>query len=195
MDLRLFIAIELPDEWIDALRETQQILRRHGLERLRWVRAEGIHLTLKFLGETSEEQVTTVEQAMTRAAASRPPFRLRLAAPSTFGSPRRPWVVWAGVDGDLSALRTLQTAIERETTASGFAPTHQTFSPHLTLARVPERPEPGLPEVLTRALTRAPAGNATPLLVREITLFRSELNPDGARYQRLSVVPLAQTAE
>src|SRR5437867_392019 len=101
MDLRLFIAIELPEAWTAALTRAQDTLRGRGLDGLRWTRPEGIHLTLKFLGNVDERRVPELGASLEQAVAGLRPFTLRLSGLGSFGPPARPRVVWAGVTGDL----------------------------------------------------------------------------------------------
>ena len=187
--LRLFVAIDLPEDVREALRRLQTDLCRDDLPGLRWTRPEGVHLTLKFLGETPATSLAAIEGALARAVRGVPAFRLALGAPGTFGGRRGPRVLWVDVEGELPPLQRPQAAAERELVAVGFAPEEREFSPHLTLARVPQPPPPGLAERLSRALTAV----ATPqgeFRATELLLMRSRLQPDGAVYSRVAAFPL-----
>ena len=194
MDLRLFIAIELPEEWLAALARVQEALQGTGLAALRWTRPEGIHLTLKFLGAVPEARVAEIVQAMTRAAAQTTPFTLRLGRLGTFGGPERPRVLWTGVQGELNALTRLWRAVETSISPLGFPQERDTFAPHLTLARVPEPTQREVAASLAEALRRGPVPKPEPFTVQEIALMRSLLGPSGARYLRLAAAPLAQNS-
>ncbi len=194
MDLRLFIAVELPEEWLVALTRVQEALRKTGLAALRWTRPEGIHLTLKFLGAVPEERVADVVQAMTRAAAQAAPFTLRLGRLGTFGGPERPRVLWTGVQGELNALRRLWQAVETTVSPLGFPQERDTFAPHLTLARVPEHAQHDVAKTLAEVLPRVTLPEPAPLEVTEIALMRSLLGRGGARYLRVAAAPLAQNS-
>src|SRR5579863_95373 len=78
-EVRAFVAVELPDEWREALAQTTRGLTRAGLSSLRWVRPEGIHLTLKFLGDVGRHLLPDLAEALTGAAAGRGAFELRLS--------------------------------------------------------------------------------------------------------------------
>jgi 2'-5' RNA ligase len=188
--LRLFIAVELPEGWTAALRQTQALLRRQGFEPLRWVRPEGAHLTLKFLGNVEAGRVDDLIAALRPAAAASGPFTLRLGGLGSFGPPARPRVLWAGVRGDLHALTRLWQAVEASIGPLGFPPERERFSPHLTLARVPEHLPRTLSAGIPAALAAIDPPTADPLLVREISLMRSHLGPGGARYERLAAAAL-----
>jgi 2'-5' RNA ligase len=187
--LRLFVAIDLPEDVREALRRLQTDLRRHDLPGLRWTRPEGVHLTLKFLGETPASSVPAIEGALARAVAGTAAFRLALGAPGTFGNRRGPRVLWVDVEGDLQPLQELQAAVERELAAAGFPPEQRAFSPHLTLARVAQPPPPGTAERVSRALEAvdAPQGEFP---AAEVVLMRSSLQPGGAVYTRVAAFPL-----
>ena len=187
--LRLFVAIDLPEDVRESLGGLQADLRRHDLPGLRWTRPEGVHLTLKFLGETPASSLAAIEGALARAVRGAQPFRLALGAPGTFGNRRGPRVLWVDVEGDVKPLQQLQAAVERELAAAWFAPEERGFSPHLTLARVPQPPPPGLAERISRALAAvaAPRGE---IEVTEVVLMRSRLQPGGAVHSRVAVFPL-----
>ena len=188
--LRLFVAVDLPEDVREALHRLQSDLRQQELSGLRWGRPEGVHLTLKFLGETPTERVPAIEGALATALLGTEPFRLALGAPGTFGGRRGPRVVWLDITGDVQRLRGHQAAVERAMVGVGFAPEERQYSPHLTLARVPQPPRPGTAERVSRALEAVEPPRAE-FEVREIVLIRSRLQPGGAEYERLAGFPLA----
>ena len=188
--LRLFVAVDLPEDVREALHRLQSDLRQQELSGLRWVRPEGVHLTLKFLGETPAERVPAIEGALATALLGTEPFRLALGATGTFGGRRGPRVVWLDITGDVQRLQGLQAAVERAMVGVGFAPEERQYSPHLTLARVPQPPRPGTAERVSRAL-EAVEPPRVEFEVREIVLIRSRLQPGGAVYERLAGFPLA----
>ncbi len=188
--LRLFVAVDLPEDVREALDRLQSDLRQRELSGLRWVRPEGVHLTLKFLGETPAGRVAAIEGALATALLGTEPFRLALGVPGTFGGRRGPRVVWLDITGDVQRLRGLQAAVEGAMVGVGFAPEERQYSPHLTLARVPQPPRPGTAERVSRALEAVEPPRAE-FEVREIVLIRSRLQPGGAVYERLAGFPLA----
>ena len=136
--LRLFVAMELPGEVREALERLQHELQRRGLGKLRWVRPEGIHLTLKFLGETPAEKVPATTEALAGAVEGVYAHELALGKLGTFGG-GRPRVLWVDLTGDLDAVRDLQERTETALNQLGFEREARGWSPHVTLARV--RPE------------------------------------------------------
>jgi 2'-5' RNA ligase len=187
--LRLFVAVDLPGQVREALARLQGGLRGYDLSGLRWVRPQGIHLTLKFLGETPAGRVAAITNALAGAIRGRRRFRLALGALGTFGGQRRPRVLWLDITGDIERLRELQAAVEEALVEVGFPPEERDFSPHLTLARVPQPGRPGTAERIAQALESVAPPRAE-FDVREVVLMRSTLQPGGAVYERLAAFPL-----
>jgi 2'-5' RNA ligase len=188
--VRLFVAVELPERIKDALGATITALRADTQGPFRWVAPSGIHLTLRFLGSVRAEQVDGLADAMTTAALTVEPFDLVLDGLGTFPPRRPPSVVWAGLGGDLAPLATLQSALEAGVVERGMAPETRAFHPHLTLARVRERiGREGVTSLVER-LGATKGFDEPPFPVGELSLIRSELRPEGARYTRLAAAPL-----
>src|SRR5437773_7767902 len=108
--IRLFVAIELPGEVREALGRLQHELQRRGLEKLRWVRPQGIHLTLKFLGATPSERVPAIQAALVDAVVDTASHELALGRLGTFGG-SRPRVLWVDLHGELDAVQQLQERV------------------------------------------------------------------------------------
>ncbi|MDI7277312.1 MAG: RNA 2',3'-cyclic phosphodiesterase, partial [Anaerolineae bacterium] len=135
--VRTFVAIELDVDLRTTLGELQGRLRRAPLARLgRWVAPEGIHLTLKFLGNVPAGRVPELGEALRRACARIAPFEIAIAGLGCFPSYQRPRVLWVGVEEPTGSLERLYSAVERELERVGFRPEGRPFTPHLTLARV-----------------------------------------------------------
>lgn len=188
--LRLFVAVDLPEDVRADLGRLQEDFRSRDLSDLRWVRPEGIHLTLKFLGETPAKRVTDIQSALAAATEGHIPFRLSLGAPGAFGNKRGPRVLWIDVTGDVERLRELQRSVEQAMTGLGFPPEERDFSPHLTLARVPQPPPSDTAGRVEEALGAVSPPRAE-FEVREALLMRSTLGPGGATYDALAVFPLS----
>ena len=188
--LRLFVAIELSDEVREALGWLQAELRSRGLEKLRWVRPQGIHLTLKFLGETSADKVPMIEEALGKAVEAAPAHELALGAIGTFGG-NNPRVLWIDLRGDLEVMLGLQERVDSVLAELGFPRERRKFAPHLTLARV--RPEIAheMAGPLARAIRAAGPPTAT-VAIREVSLMRSVLGPGGAVYERIAAFPVGE---
>lgn len=189
-ELRLFIAADLPERVKDALAKAIGELRASLRGPYRWVSPEGIHLTLKFLGNVPADRVPSLGEALVGAVHGHAPFSLRLDGTGTFPPQRSPSVVWAGLGGDVDALTGLQRSIEASVEPLGFPPEQRAFSPHLTLARVRERLSRTEVDGLADRLSRLRFADEEAFAVEGVSLVRSELSPGGARYTVLARVPL-----
>lgn len=188
--LRLFIAVELPAEVRERLSTLQHQLQRAGLEGLRWARPEGIHITLKFLGETPAAQRPAIENALAAAADGVRAHHLTLGKLGRFGSRNATRVLWVDVAGDTEALQDLQKRVDERIAPLGFPPETRPFAAHLTLARVPEGLGPQIAVPLATAIETTTV-EPLPIPVRELSLMRSELRREGAVYTRLFCAPLS----
>ncbi|MCL4368905.1 MAG: RNA 2',3'-cyclic phosphodiesterase [Actinobacteria bacterium] len=198
--VRTFVAIELPPEVRQALSDVRAALEQEAKAlgvggelalSARWVRPEGTHLTLKFLGWTPEAQLAQIEAGVRRACAGRHPFQLRLCGVGAFPSLQRGRVLWIGLDGDLSSLTAIQSQLEGELAPLGYPTEARPFHPHLTLARL----ERGLPEELSRALAGKFEVPGREWMVDGLSLMRSELLRGGARYTQLAFAQLEGAEE
>ena len=192
--VRAFIAIELPSEILEPIARLQTRVQQAvppGL--VRWVHPEGIHLTLKFLGDVEQSRLPEIETGLCDACAPYAPFSLRFGDLGCFSNPQRPRVVWVGVQDTSGTLTDLHNAIERAIAPLGFPTDRRGFHPHLTLGRVKNaRPSArktaewaDLGAYLTRAEVRVGQMQA-----QAVHLMRSELLPFGAVYTALAVCPL-----
>jgi RNA 2',3'-cyclic 3'-phosphodiesterase len=188
-DLRLFIAIDLPEDVKRLLGELQARLRQHT-QALRWGDPRGTHLTLKFLGSTPAGAVPRIVAALEQAVAGRSTFALHTERLGVFPNLKRPRVVWLGVGGDLPALRSLQADVERYVAPLGFPTEQRVFSPHLTLGRSLKDPSPAQLASIGHALQQTEVLQSIVLSVNGIVLMRSELRPQGAHYTALAQVQL-----
>ncbi len=189
--VRAFVAIELPDRAKDALARVVGELRAARLGGLRAVRPEGIHLTLKFLGDVPADRIDAIGAAAERAARQHAPFALELSGVGAFPSGRAPRVLWAGIAGDLDGLGALQASVDGCLADLGFARERRAFNPHLTLARLRDSASREERSRALCVLRAAQPREAMSLDVDAIALFQSTLTPGGAVYRRLLRVPLA----
>jgi len=185
---RLFVALELPDSVREAIAAVQQQLRERGLGRLRWVRPQGIHLTLKFLGNVATGRLLDLSRALQGATAGQGALSLSTAGAGIFDE-RRPRVLWLGLAGDLDRLKSLQARVDEALLPLGFHLEGRPFAPHLTLARVPPAQASALKDAIRQALADTNVPEET-FLSTEVSLMRSVLTREGALYNRLEAFPL-----
>lgn len=188
--MRLFVAVELDPAVRAAVAAAGQVLRA-DLPRdlkLRWIPEEHIHITLWFLGEVAEPQVAPVAEALS-VPFERPPFSITVGGLGAFPPSGPPRVLWIGVGAGAPGLAALHDDLAARLEPIGFQRERRAYSAHSTIARVKDPGRRDSQRVLRRALARLPAtAGVSP--VREVTLFRSRLSPNGARYEPVLRVPL-----
>lgn len=188
--VRAFVAIELPPQVRDVLAGLVQELSRARLRGVRLVRPEGVHLTLKFLGDVQVAQVEAIACALARVARAHEPFLLELAGAGVFPERSAPRVLWVGIEGDMEPLRALQRDVEAALETLGFAREERGFKPHLTIGRIKEGASPADRREAERALASAWTSPGVRMEVGSVSLMKSILRPDGAIYERLASVSL-----
>jgi len=176
--VRLFVAAELPAQLRAAFASVQEEMAGAPLS-VRWVRPEGIHLTLKFLGEVGEARLAEIQTTLRESGAAIAPFVLEAAGASVFPARGAPRLVWVEVRGNLPAARRLAAAIDSAATRVGFPPETREFRPHLTLGRVKGPGRGDWRAILERAGLQATGE----FEVSEHVLFESRLGPGGAVYR------------
>lgn len=178
---RVFVGVELPEEVRAALGEVQRVLKSAGAD-ASWMRPQGIHLTLKFIGNAPVGHVERLAEDLDRAAADSVVHEAQLVAElGAFPSVQRIRVVWAGLEEPSGELEALQKRVD-ENTSWWTPPDSRRYVPHLTLGRVKSgRNVAALGRLIREA--RLPAGLVVP--VEEVVLFRSELRASGALHTPL----------
>ena len=187
--MRLFVAAELPTDLRGRLESLQRELRQAPLP-VRWVRPDGIHLTLKFLGEVAGSKLEEVTTAVASAGRGLRPFRLETVRVVPFPARGTPRLIWVEVGGDIDQARSLAAAIDAATAPFGVPPETRDFNPHLTLGRVKGPGREGWRDVLERAGGSGLGG----FEVTQYVLFESRLDPGGAVYTPLRRFPLGGEA-
>jgi 2'-5' RNA ligase len=189
--LRLFVAVELPEEIRDRLRQVATELRAAlPAEPIRWVRPEGIHLTLKFLGDVEAARVEDLRVCLAGALPGVSPFELQPTTLGSFGGRGGLRVIWIGLAGDTEALAELAGAVERSLTPLGFSAERRPYRGHLTLARIRDRTDRATRIRIHELLSEQPQPRFSPFRVDRVSLMQSTLSPGGARYTSLASLPL-----
>lgn len=186
--MRTFIAIELDPEVKKSLTDFLARLKQLGPKNISWVRQEGMHLTLKFLGEIDETQVTPIKDVLNSILKNYSRFPMAVTGTGFFPSnPKYLRVLWVGVE-EQPALMSLQLELESGLEKMGFLREKRAFHPHLTLGRV--RVPSNLKEILDEMENHK---NSTfgDMSVQKITFFQSTLKPSGAEYTVLAEFSLA----
>jgi RNA 2',3'-cyclic 3'-phosphodiesterase len=180
LGVRLFLAIDLTSSVraeFDSLMARLKCLERHA----RWVRPEGMHVTVKYLGETRDEMVPEICRAL-ESLHSPKPVELRFRGLGFFPNERRPRVFWAGVESS-SNLAAIAQGANQALEPLGFPREARAYLPHLTLARFNE---PGGAAKLIRAAKEFSAREYGSSVESEFHLIQSFLQPSGAEYKKLA---------
>jgi 2'-5' RNA ligase len=177
--MRLFLAVSLDPSVRAALAGAVEELRAARAP-IRWVKPENLHLTLKFLGETSGEKVPSLTVAMEEVARNVWPFDLSVLGAGVFPATSRPRVVWADVREPTGTLLRLFELIEEATGSIGWKRERRGFSPHITLGRV--KGNINMRQLAGRidALRGRRWGDQG---VGRVTLYRSHPGSGGVRYE------------
>jgi 2'-5' RNA ligase len=189
--VRTFIAVELSPQARTYLAQAVQSMKEQGLQGVRWVRPEGIHLTLKFLGGIPLPMVEKVAQALKEACRGISPFELALSKTGAFPNVERPRVLWIGLSGDLDPLAELQKRIESRMQRLGFPPETRGFSPHVTLGRVRDNTRTPERRRIGEVFGKVQAEDVPSWSVETVNLMKSTLMPSGAIYTALAKISLA----
>lgn len=187
--MRLFVALDIPEDVRRAIRELTQKLEP-TCRGARWVRTEGIHVTLKFIGEASEEKAAAIRTEL-GAVRSAVAAELSFRNVGFFPNARHPRVFWVGIETSPN-LAEMAGEIERRLEKLGIPREDRAFKPHLTLARF--KSEEGLPK-LHEAIQQLGAVEFGRMRTEEFYLYRSTLKPGGAEYAKLETFRFTEGAK
>ena len=190
---RLFVAVPLDEP---ALRTVADLVARiradwerdaPGERDVRWVRMDGLHLTLRFLGPTPEEQVGAVAEAVRRASSGQDSFEIAIDGGGAFPNPRRPRTLWLAVTEGVVELAALAAAVNRELVTAGWPTDDRPYRAHLTVARS-DGIRAGAD--IARRLAEGADGIRVHSTADQLVLFESITGGGPARYEPLETVPL-----
>ena len=191
--IRSFIAVELPDELKSRLEQLETRLKSETQAPVKWVNPDGIHLTLKFLGNIDAAMTGDITTVMEKAVEGMPPFRLEVKDLGVFPNVRRVQVAWVGLSGEVDKLRQVQQYLESNLEQLGFTSESRAFTPHLTIARLRDRATPDERQEFGQLIAETEFDAAHPIKVNFINLMKSQLTREGAIYSRLSAVELKKS--
>ena len=181
--MRLFIAIAIPDDVRNALAQFIEEIRGVA-PKAKWVRAENLHITLKFLGETDEAKLPAIQNGLA-SIRHMEPVSFRFHGLGFFPNERYPRVFWVGMETSVKLIL-LAEAIDEEMHELGFPLEKRAFTPHLTLARFEP---PALPPPLGPAAKQNELRGFGSLTASEFHLIESKLKPTGAEYTTIQSFP------
>lgn len=188
--IRSFIAIELPAELKLELVQLEAQLKSGEQLGVKWVDPDGIHLTMKFLGNIAVDRVEGITRAMEEAVRGISPFQLKVKELGVFPNFKRVQVAWVGLSGEVDKLAQLQKRIESNLTPLGFAPESRPFAPHLTLARLRAQTSPDEKQRFGQLIANTTFEAAHTIEVDAINLMKSQLTREGAIYSQIDSIRL-----
>ena len=183
--IRTFIAVDLPPNVLDALGQiSTQLQEKLPGTAVRWVNFEKMHLTLKFLGDISRENIDMVEKILQTEASKRGVMEIGVGGIGAFPKARHPRVIWVGVEAppDLFDLR---RGIEDGVARLGYNYDKYEFTPHLTLGRISRKASARDVRKVGDVLHEFQVGFIGVARIEAVHLYKSDLHPDGAKYTRL----------
>jgi len=189
--LRAFIALDIPANIQHAIREATGTLRRDIGSLVKWVPREGMHLTLKYLGDVSPASVDALTHMLRTQADLCSPFEILVGGLGSFPSLRRPRVILLGIQAP-AGLVALYRGIESACVRLGYESETRGFSPHLTIGRVRQYATPPEGQKVSQVLRTSTIDSLGTARVDSVQLYKSELKPDGAVYTKLFSAPFKQ---
>jgi len=176
--VRLFFAVNVAPEIRERIAEVQKPLIATGAD-VKWVEAGNVHVTLKFLGEVSEDRVPAIVAQASEAAGSARPFFVAFGGLGAFPSERAPRVAWVGMTKGFQEMSALARELEARLEGLGFKREGRPFSAHVTLGRV--RSFSGR-DALARALQAGRECEIGEMAVEKFALMQSVLGRGGPQY-------------
>lgn len=180
--MRLFIAVELEHEIRQRIEDFMNEWRPK-ISNAGWVRAEGLHITLKFLGNVADERRDDIENALKHVRALR--FQFSVRSVGVFPNPKSPRVLWVGIRSG-GELAQLAEKVDEQMALVGFDREKRSFSPHVTLARFKDRPK----KTEIEAAVSVPESTFGTMTAKEFHLYESKLSPQGSVYRQLGTFGL-----
>ncbi len=183
--IRTFIAVELTGSMREQISLLEQLLRKEGAK-VKWVKPENLHLTLKFLGNIQAPCIDDVVEATQEAVQGIKPFILSFSGLGVFPNLKRARVIWIGIKEGADSLGRIQRELEERLFQRGFAREERDFSPHLTIGRVKsQRGIGGLVLKLEKTEFKSEK-----IRVEQVVVMRSDLRPTGAVHTPLGICRL-----
>lgn len=184
--MRLFIAIELPEELLKRIKKVQESLY-NCRSKVSWMRLDRMHLTLKFLGDVKEEMSKDILRVLSGVVAPHQSFTLEAAGLGCFPDLKKPRVIWVGIHEDSEgSLSTIYNTLEESLLSIGFNREERRFHPHLTLGRIKEV----FNEEWKERIPLLKDQTFGQFKVESICLFSSVLKPTGTVYIKLGEAKL-----
>lgn len=190
--MRAFIAIDFPQPMIEKINQIISTCKTQTPEKaIKWVEAENLHLTIKFLGDVSPDQLTAIKTILISECEHRVTFDISLGGLGMYPNHHQPRVLWLRISGG-DPLVEIHAGLNRELTKINLPPDAQRLSPHLTIGRIRRQTDVNTVKQIGQTLSQLKVEPVGTIRVDTINLYQSELRPQGPLYTRLLSVPLNQ---
>ena len=188
--LRTFIAVDIPPTTLQSIQQKVEPLQKAiGNSTIRWVPIRNFHLTLKFLGDISPDNVDALTRILHTEADSCQRFDLHVGGLGSFPNSKRPRVLFIGIQAP-AGLEALQRGIESAAAKLGYKSESRAFSPHLTIGRVRDSATSADQQRIHKAMEEVKIDSLGTARVDSVHLYKSELKPTGSVYTKLFSAPL-----
>jgi 2'-5' RNA ligase len=187
LGIRSFLAFELPPQIRHVLTDLFEEVRKAPLD-VRWVRPEGIHLTVVFMGNVQEQDLSPMGERVGETCSRFGPFTMALKGMGCFPNNRNPRVLWIGMEGTLDRMSRFRNELQEGLLPFGIKEEKREFRPHLTLGRF-KKPLKRSAD-LERLLFEHKGLTSHACSLNELVFFQSDLKPGGAVYTKLQSWPL-----
>jgi len=174
--IRTFIAIPIPQHLGDFLEKIQAEIKANRVN-ASWTKRSSMHLTLRFFGETTEDKIKMIIQAMQETTAAIHPFSISAKGIGVFPKIKNARVIWAGVSGQTGQLLAVNRSLSQTLSQKGIRSDSNHFSPHFTLGRLRKRPDRNQLKTIIQDFENH---ESAPCLIQSMVLFKSDLKPSGA---------------
>lgn len=188
--MRSFIAIELSQEFKNFLEHIQSKLKPAGAD-VRWIEPKNIHLTLKFLGDIDDLQLTQISEILEKVSKKMSRFSIGLSSLGLFPGPNSPRIIWMGIGQGNQQTKEIAQELEEELSRIGIAKEERAFTSHITIGRVKSNlNRDKLVRKITEVETEVEKLKPALLPITEISLLKSTLTPKGPIYEILTETSL-----
>lgn len=189
--IRLFVALPVPPEIREGLMTLRdRLAAADTAHAFRMVSLEGLHITLKFIGEIEVSWLPNIKDRLSQVLEGRPPLELAVRGVGAFPKPERPRIIWAGIAGDTEPLAELRKDVDRKMKKYKIKTESYGHTPHITLARRINKRVPEGADVFVPLLEELKAVELGGWTAGTVILYQSQLQPTGAIYTPLATFPL-----
>lgn len=185
MEIRSFLAFDLPDDIMDQVTLFSKEIKRSPLN-VKWVNVKNIHLTVVFMGNIKANNIPEIEENIEKVCSRYSKFDLSLRGPGVFPNIRRPRVIWLGLEGDLERMSFFRDALQKQLQPFGIKQEKRKFKPHLTLGRFRKTKNNINNSLLEDILIHNKDLSSPVVVLNRLFFIKSELKPSGAEYTKLN---------